>query len=187
MVSREHFLERDFSDTPRNRSRGARNIQFAPRIKGRAHVREHVFHFFAFEKTSAEDAIRDAKRKERFFQGTRLEILSVEHRYLVRLRTRLDQFSRALCDEPRFIEIVPCSVEDYRFSYFIFRKQFFRFSAHVLFDDGVRGRKDGSRRTVVLFQKNRFRGGKFRFEIEHELHVGASPRIDVLVSVADDA
>src|SRR3989344_5633269 len=80
MVSREHFLERDLSDTSRDRGRGAGNIQFASRVEGCAHVRKHIFHFFAFEKAGAEDAVRDAKRKERFFQGTRLEILSVEHR-----------------------------------------------------------------------------------------------------------
>ena len=58
---------------------------------------------------------------------------------------------------------------------------------HVVLDQGVRDAQDVLRGAIVLLHKEHRRVGVVTFEVEDVLDGRATPRVDALVGVADDA
>ena len=59
-------------------------------------------------------------------------------------------------------------------------------AAHVVVDEGVGCRQNLGRRAVIIHHQNGLRSREGLVEFEEILHVGAAPRINRLVRVADD-
>ena len=70
---------------------------------------------------------------------------------------------------------------------FVLSKQVFFLTPSVFGDNGISCGENGSRGTVVLFEKYRLCSGESYFEIQKMFNISASPAINVLVNVTNYA
>ncbi len=132
--------------------------------------------------------IGNAIIEERFLEGARLGIGSVQHRDIAQSSfTGFGHPSYGRGDLSGLVEFVGRLVDQDRLALEIFRPEPFLLATAVVPDHVPRGFEDGAGASIVLLQFDRGTPGMVLFEPQNDVHIGAAPAIDALVVVAHHA
>ena len=182
-------VEAGVADAARGRVDDATQRDLVGAVQGELHVREQIFDLLALEELlAADDLVVDLLGAERLFEGLRLPVRAVQDRDLAWAYFLVfDETADAVRDPRGFAVGRGAGEHDGFVAADLRREERFFVADGLLRDDRVGDVEHGRDRPVVLFEEDDLGAGKLALELEDVFHVGAAPRIDGLVVVADDA
>ena len=125
---------------------------------------------------------------EGLFDRPGLTVGAHQHAELIQGHTLLQgQAADSFGDELTLLLLVLRGYQNHRIPFGQSRPETLAFTVLVVKDHPVGRQQDFPGRSVVLFEFNLLVGGKVPLELEDVLEMGASPRVDRLVVVADNA
>ncbi len=160
------------------------------RVEDELEVRDEVLHLFALvELLPADHPDRDLPLLQRALDQRRLAVGSVEHGHVLGPRVlALEEALDLVADEARLDVGIDGDDHLHEVALHPRRAQDLAVAARCrLRQHRVGHVEDGLARSVVLLELHHLGAGEMSLEIEDVAHVGAAPRVDGLVVVADDA
>ena len=156
-------------------------------VRDEAQVRDEVLHLGALEeRRPAGHVVGDAQQAQRLLEGARLEVAAIEDRELVPLRLRLRLHVRDLGRDLLRFRLVVLALDDAdRRTVRVLAPELLLEEVLVVRDHRVRGTQDARAAAVVLLELHDAQRGVVARELAQILGVGAAPRVDRLVVVAD--
>ena len=150
---------------------------------------QHIFDFAGVvEAHAAHQAVRRAGAHERVLNGAGLRVGAVQNAEIVqRYALGLVQALNLAQHVQRFILLVVRLVHGDGRASVVVRPEALLFAQLVCRDDRARDLQNGAGRAVVLLQDDDFQIRKVVLEMQNIANIGASPGINGLVFVADDA
>ena len=153
-----------------------------------AEIGERIADFGALIETEpADDPVRHADCDKTILELARLELRAHEDRGAVERHAAALERLQLLADPSRLLGPVPHADDAQLVAGFEVGPQRLAEAARILRDQRRRGGKNLRRRTIILFEADHGRAGEILFEAQDVRNLGAAPRIDRLVVVADAA
>ena len=182
--------DRLVADAARRHADHAQQALVVAPVQHEFQVRHGVLDLLALEEfLAADDPGADIVRVEGLFERAREVVRAVQHREIPVAVVRIggDDVFHHVVDEFRLgVAVLQLSELDLLAVAFG-RPQAFVEPRAVVGDDAVRGAEDVVGGTVVLFELDLARAGEIGREVQDVSDVGAAPRVDALIIVADHA
>jgi hypothetical protein len=155
------------------------------RIEQELQVGESVLDLLAFvESDAANDPVGQILAAHRILNHARLGVGAVEHGHHV-VHVLAPRAARGLRDKVGFLEFVPAAGADDEIPALDVGPEGLLFAIAVIRDDGRRRIEYHLRGAVVAFETNDLGLREVLLEVENVADIGAAPRVDRLIGVAN--